>query len=190
MDIVLRLSTIILFTIWRMVWFVKEKSADREKPKTKTPTLQSRIEMGVNVGLGLFLIPVLLGYQILPMSYNPLVQIAGFIMVVIGMMMSISARFNLGTNWTNASEYQVKKDHSLTTTGIYAYIRHPIYAGLFLSCLGGWLVAESNLWIILVPFVILAYRAGKREEDLLSKHFGKSYKVYTKHTKMFIPFIF
>ena len=80
---------------------------------------------------------------------------------------------------------------SLVTTGIYAYIRHPLYSSLLLltwgiffkepSLPGGFLALGSTL------FLIATARADEAE---CLRFFGEAYKDYMSRTRMFIPFVF
>lgn len=190
-DLVLRTFTLTLFLIWRFYWFTTERKADREKPKAELKIFQGLVKQWFSTVLGLFLTLQLFGFVLFPFPYRVEIQITGFLMVVIGIAVSISARASLGTNWTHAAEYQIKKRHSLVTHGIYKFIRHPIYAGLFLSYIGGTLVAQSWLFIVFIPIIAWwSYMQGQREEKLLRDHFGNEYTLYMKKSKMFIPYIF
>jgi len=75
-------------------------------------------------------------------------------------------------------------------TGIYRYIRHPQYAGLFLMTLGMLLEWATLPLLLLFPVIILMYvHLAKREEKDMEEEFGEEYKNYKKRTKMFIPFV-
>lgn len=117
-------------------------------------------------------------------------MIFGFILVLSGTIMSIFARRELGTNWTHATDYQIKKDHILVTTGIYAYVRHPIYFATNVTLIGAELVAESYVFLFYCLLFIYDYVMAKREKVLFLHHFSKKYRDYIQRTKMLIPFIF
>jgi len=73
----------------------------------------------------------------------------------------------------------------------FNYIRHPIYVGVILSCVGAELVARSYLFIVFLAFIsLMSYIQSKKEEQLLVKHFGTAYKNYMQKTNMFVPYIF
>ncbi|MBI4096811.1 MAG: isoprenylcysteine carboxylmethyltransferase family protein [Candidatus Levybacteria bacterium] len=118
------------------------------------------------------------------------IQVIGFCISLIGILIAVAGRKELGANWTHAREYQVKRRHELVETGIYRYIRHPIYTGFAVYLIGAELVAKS--WLV-IPIVLIAfsgaYIQGKREEKLLLAHFGKQYKQYMRRSKMLIPFV-
>jgi protein-S-isoprenylcysteine O-methyltransferase Ste14 len=83
-----------------------------------------------------------------------------------------------------------EKTTSLVTTGIYRYIRHPLYSSLLLLT---WGVLFKSLSWITIPLGIaatgfLAATAWADERECIA-FFGEEYRVYMQNTKMFIPFI-
>lgn len=82
-----------------------------------------------------------------------------------------------------------KKNSKLLRTGLYKYIRHPIYAGIILCSTGYGLFSES-LWKLVVSglLYLLFYLKSRYEENLLKDHFLE-YKNYQKVTGRFFPFI-
>lgn len=91
-----------------------------------------------------------------------------------------------------AGLYEFEKTTTLVTTGVFGYIRHPMYTSLLLLTWGVYcqlpsltgLVAGLVTTCLLVPTV----RADERE---CAAYFGESaYDDYRRRTKMFIPFVF
>jgi protein-S-isoprenylcysteine O-methyltransferase Ste14 len=188
-NFLFQISTLLLFFFWWLYWAITERSADREKPKTKRGfhTKQQVRRLSLRVAEIIMILQVI-GLQIVPFS-SFIMQAVGFIFVFIGVVLSISARKTLGTNWAHAYEYQVKKEQELITSGIYSKIRHPIYSGLCLAFIGGELVAQS--YLVIIGFFLLAggYWQARKEEAILVKHFGNTYRNYIKRSKMFIPYL-
>jgi protein-S-isoprenylcysteine O-methyltransferase Ste14 len=92
----------------------------------------------------------------------------------------------LDTQWS--AQLQLTKDHKLITTGPYARIRHPLYAGVF-----GWCVALSLLtanWIFVAACALsimgLLWRIPK-EEQMMIEAFGDEYKNYMQRTGRLFP---
>ena len=118
-------------------------------------------------------------------------QVFGFILVIFGFVESMLGRKELATNWTESYDYQIKRKHELVSTGIYSYIRHPIYGGLWLTLTGSLIVSETYLFLPISLLALFAFiRFAKREEKILVKHFGKKYLEYQRKTKLLIPKIF
>lgn len=183
----LRFLTLILFVGRFIYWSVTEK---KTKTKATSSSQQTILKRVLGWGVGLFIALQILGMQVFPFQQTLMTQIIGFLLVLAGTYITVWARITIGTNWAHAAEYQIKKDHELVTNGVYNYIRHPIYAGMFFSVLGAELVAGSYLFFFfLIALPIPAYLQAKKEEKLLTDHFGDAYKAYMKKTKMFLPYV-
>lgn len=192
-ELWLRIAVIGLLTLWRFYWHYTEKQADHEKPKKKEklPFFHKKNASKL-ITLSVF-IPVtlqLLGVELLPFAQEYLwLQLAGLLLVFSGWLLSIRGRHDLGTNWARSYEYQVKEEQELVTTGIYKYVRHPIYSGIVLMFIGSELIVQSYLVFAYVLIYIAAYMQALWEERLLINHFGAKYKNYMTTSKRFIPFV-
>ena len=79
----------------------------------------------------------------------------------------------------------------LISTGIYRYIRHPLYLSLILLGTGAMMKNPGLLQCILGSVNAIAiYLTAKVEEKEMHSRFGDKYLDYRKKTKMFIPYIF
>ena len=88
-----------------------------------------------------------------------------------------------GRNFENTTQ--------LVTTGLYHYIRHPMYGSLFL--LGFGMFLKSFTWPSFILFMIISvalFITCKVEEKEMLKRFGNEYKAYILKTKMFIPYLY
>ena len=81
----------------------------------------------------------------------------------------------------------------LVTTGVYRYIRHPLYSSLIavgaISLFKGdfpWLMAICLFCVA----TIFLYAAARIEEQENILKFGEEYAVYMDRTRMFVPYIF
>jgi protein-S-isoprenylcysteine O-methyltransferase Ste14 len=87
---------------------------------------------------------------------------------------------------------EIRQQHTLVTTGIYRYIRHPMYAGFLL-----WAIAQILLlpnWIAgpaaMVGWIVLfSFRVG-REERMMLQEFGDQYRAYMTRTARLVPGLF
>lgn len=183
----------VLLGVWRVYWFVTGQRADREKPRSsESSAFFSKRNLSKIIVLAAFgVVGVqLLGVSLFEMPIKSLwQQVLGFLLVVIGLGIAVIGRYNLGTNWANCYEYQVKPKQELVTKGIYAYIRHPLYAGISLFLIGSELVVQSYLFYVYCFVFLGANQQAKWEEELLLRKFGDTYKSYMKRTKRFIPFL-
>jgi protein-S-isoprenylcysteine O-methyltransferase Ste14 len=79
----------------------------------------------------------------------------------------------------------------LITTGLYGYIRHPLYGSLITFGLGAFLKDPSWLGSFLVLLTILgAGLTARIEEGHNLDRFGEEYATYMGKTKRFIPYLF
>ncbi len=80
---------------------------------------------------------------------------------------------------------------SLVTDGVYAYSRHPQYAGFVLMTLGLLIHWATLPLLVMWPILVVQYyRLAKREEAEMEKEFGDEYRSYRERTPMFFPLPF
>ncbi len=80
-----------------------------------------------------------------------------------------------------------KEDSKLVTTGIFAFLRHPIYTGILITTFFLAVYLQSGFKLIIVFFLaILFYFKSAFEEKKLLQKFPE-YKNYKKHTGRFWP---
>lgn len=71
----------------------------------------------------------------------------------------------------------------MVTDGLYAYVRHPQYTGLFLMTVGFMIQWPTLLTLIMWPVLLFAYyRLARSEERRSIELFGETYKEYAQHT--------
>lgn len=95
----------------------------------------------------------------------------------------------LGKQWSLTA--RVANGHNLITYGIYGFVRHPIYLGMF-GLLVGTALAVSTWKILLVEVPV--FLAGtlvriRVEERLLTEQFGDEYRRYAQIVPMLIPWL-
>jgi methanethiol S-methyltransferase len=77
---------------------------------------------------------------------------------------------------------------TLATTGPYAQVRHPQYAGFILIMLGFFLQWPTLLTALMLPVLIVMYvRLARREEQEALAEFGAAYHRYMAEVPGFIP---
>lgn len=84
--------------------------------------------------------------------------------------------------------YQARRDHTLATTGPYAKIRHPQYAGFVLIMFGFLIQWPTLLTLLMFPILVFMYiRLARREEADARQEFGEAWEKYAQQTPAFFP---
>jgi protein-S-isoprenylcysteine O-methyltransferase Ste14 len=84
-----------------------------------------------------------------------------------------------------------KSVRQVITTGPYRYIRHPRYAGLFITRLAFALTFASLLaWMLMGAWFLVMWRRISIEESYLHQMFGVEYEHYARRTAQLLPGIF
>lgn len=84
--------------------------------------------------------------------------------------------------------YKAQKLQRLATTGPYAVIRHPQYAGFVLIMFGFLLQWPTLPTLVLFPIMVVVYsRLAFQEEKEMVQIFGKTYEEYSHHTPRIFP---
>ncbi|KAF8238786.1 ICMT-domain-containing protein [Tricholoma matsutake] len=133
--------------------------------------------------LTLFFKPTLKSY--------PYVSLLGIFLVIGGQLLRSTAMIHASTNFSHSVAFRKRETHQLVTTGVYAWFRHPSYAGFFYWAMGTQLVLQNPLTF--VSFAVLLWRffhyRTTAEEKALIKFFGDDYETYRRNVGTKIPFI-
>lgn len=118
---------------------------------------------------------------------NAVLGSIGVMVTVAGMAFLIWARQSLGSNWSQI--VSAKQGHELVTSGPYGYVRHPMYTGGMIACIGSAVVVGGGFvfLLILLGFIFL-WRVGA-EDRLLARQFPDDFPDYAHRTKALIPFV-
>jgi protein-S-isoprenylcysteine O-methyltransferase Ste14 len=86
--------------------------------------------------------------------------------------------------------FRFEKTTELVTTGIFKYIRHPLYSSLIFLTWGIYLKHPTVIMtlVALLSSVLLWFTSVRDEKECIA-YFGDSYNDYIKGTKKFIPFV-
>jgi len=78
----------------------------------------------------------------------------------------------------------------LVTSGLYRYIRHPMYASLLYLAWGIFLkhITVPSVFLVSLITVLIVVMARVEEKEMLKK-FGRPYASYMRATRMFIPYV-
>jgi protein-S-isoprenylcysteine O-methyltransferase Ste14 len=110
----------------------------------------------------------------------------GFVLGVCSLGLWTWAQVALGALWS--PNLMLRKGHRLITTGPYARIRHPLYAGMIGWSYGLGLVSANWIFVILAALVSTVFVLRiPREERMLVKEFGEEYRNYALRTGSIFP---
>ena len=129
-----------------------------------------------------------LDFDIYKVEIPEYLRTIGLIVSIVGVIILIISLLQLSKN---LSPFPSPKSNSqLIQTGLYKYIRHPIYTGILISFIGNSFFAGS-VYKLAITFilVILFIFKSKYEEKKLSEKFGE-YALYREKTGRFLPKVF
>lgn len=122
---------------------------------------------------------VLLGWEGNP-HFNPL-HILSTVIIAAGFIL-LSASWNV--------LYKAQRAKQLATTGPYARVRHPQYAGFVLILVGFLMQWPTLITLIMFPILVAMYvRLARREEREVREEFGEEYANYAANTPAFFPLL-
>lgn len=111
-------------------------------------------------------------------------------MVLIGLyQLRLHGRAVVGSR-KDDSLYSFEQTTRLVDSGIYAWIRHPMYLSLILLAWGAAIKDLTWVTLVLALFVSLClYVTARKDEEECLEHFGAEYVAYMQRSKRFLPFL-
>ncbi len=189
------LAAVILFTGIGISGYFRRK-ADRDTGESISRKVDGSVMMNIITlgGLILWLSPLV--YLINPawMSWSTIgfpewtrwIGVGLGILCVFGIYWLFSS---IGSGITPTSA--TRKDHKLVTSGLYRWVRHPLYTVGSSMFIAFGMMADN--WFIgalgILAFIGMAIRTPKEEANLIEK-FGDEYREYMKRTGRFLPKLF
>ncbi|MEL0586401.1 MAG: isoprenylcysteine carboxylmethyltransferase family protein [Candidatus Thiodiazotropha sp. (ex. Lucinoma kazani)] len=84
---------------------------------------------------------------------------------------------------------QIHSAHGkMVTDGLYDFVRHPQYTGLFLLIAGFLVQWPTLITVLMTPVLVYAYmRLARQEEKIMYEQFGEVYLRYAAQTHPFFP---
>lgn len=169
-------------------WFI---TAHEAKATAERQTVLSGLAHRIPVGLGWWMLiywrlPPPLNLVLITRTYWA--QITAVVICVYGLYVTIWARRTLAGNWS--SDVTFKQGHELVKTGPYRFVRHPIYTGLLIMCLGTAIGMGQLRGFLAITMVGAGFWIKlKQEERLLLRHFPDAYPAYCRQVKALVPFV-
>jgi len=106
-----------------------------------------------------------------------------------GMAFALWGRLALGKNYFVSTGFgaQLFEGHQLVTSGPFAIVRNPMYAGFIIAGIGALLIYSTWTTLILACCSPLTSVRACREEQALAAKFGERWKDYCRRVPAFFP---
>jgi protein-S-isoprenylcysteine O-methyltransferase Ste14 len=143
--------------------------------------------------LGLWVIPAIYALTGFPAALDrrlvPGITILGIVTLCGALSLFYRSHADLGKNWSISLE--IRSEHRLVSTGIYRFIRHPMYSSFFLMAVAQLLLLPN--WFAGVTGLVgvgmlYAFRI-RAEERMMIERFGAEYRDYITRTPRLIPWL-
>jgi protein-S-isoprenylcysteine O-methyltransferase Ste14 len=187
----------ILWALMLVTWCAMRYPAMRRARRQKTRVdRRSTLDISLLVlcTVGLVVLPILWRLH----AFNGFADRGqGIIPLILGLLTGVAflwlfrrSHKDLGKNWSVTLE--VREGHQLVTQGVYAHVRHPMYASFLLwgvtqaLLIPNWIAGFAGLAAVLALYAV----RQSREEAMMRDTFGAEYDAYSARTKRLIPGIF
>jgi len=152
---------------------------------------------GKMVAAGSLLLPGLLfAYAMAPAAFERMgrvpgmramaFKLGGLLALCLGTAVAAVAMQTMGSAWRIGVDWEERTQ--LISEGIYSRVRHPIYSGVLVACLGVFLMTASVFFLaVLLCYAAALWRQAVLEERYLEAQFGQEYYAYMKRTGRFFP---
>ena len=177
---------LLLATTVRKIYTSGKKSQDLKIQKKSTLELIFLVLNGIAM-----LIPILYVFStVLDFANYSLpnwLAWTGIVLFALAIWLLWRSHHDLGKNWTVT--VALHYEHELITSGVYKYMRHPMYSAHLLwaiaqiMILHNWIAGYSFL-IAQIPFYLIRI---KNEEAMMIEQFGAAYKAYMEKTGRLFP---
>lgn len=172
-----------LAAYWAITWLRVKRTKAKEKSADRLLTVFI-VALGFCLWFKEWMAIGPLGARFVPLDAR--IMWLGIAVTFIGAGVAIYARYSLGVFWS--ARVTLKEGHRLIRSGPYAWVRHPIYTGIFLAVAGTALVVGEWRGILALALLVTAHaRKALREESLLTREFGEEYAAYRRGTGFLFP---
>lgn len=182
-GLIILVCWIVFILFWLISALTVKPTAER---KSFLSSLAYRVPLIIGgILLGKFHVQYPLNLPVTPGTWASAITGAG--VCVAGLGIALYSRWSLGGNWS--SEVRFKQGHELVKTGPYRFVRHPIYSGVLLMCLGPTIqFGRLHCWLGVLVIGVGIWIKLKQEEQMMLQHFPE-YSEYRKRVKALVPFV-
>ncbi len=187
----------ILWLAFGIAWFILRLRPERHSRKTPVrysgrDAREIALLAGSLTGLGI-LPCIYLATHFPRFADYPFVPVQGYLGIAVDLgvlWLFHRTHRDLGRNWSVSLD--LRERHTLVTNGVYAWVRHPMYAGFWLMAVAQVLMLPN--WVAgpagLVGFGALFFGRVGREEAMMTAGFGDEYRSYMRRTARVIPWFY
>lgn len=122
--------------------------------------------------------------------FIPAIAWIGALLFAASLWLFFRTHHDLGRRFSPSLE--IRREHTLVTTGVYTRVRHPMYAAFWL-----WAIAQAlvlpNWFVGIAGLLGMAYLYAARmprEEKLMLQEFGEQYRRYMARTARLLPGVY
>ncbi|HEV2186712.1 MAG TPA: isoprenylcysteine carboxylmethyltransferase family protein [Stellaceae bacterium] len=191
MNTAAELSRYLIAAMW-LTWLAIWMAASLGVKRTRVPEpWQSAFYNRAPVVIGTAMLvapqwlPPVLAWRFLSGAGPPAL---GTALVFAGLALSMWARWHLGRNWSSA--VVVKEGHTLTRSGPYRLVRHPIYSGMVLALFATALAIGETRGFIGAGLILFGFVLKLQAEEERMRETFPEYDDYARHTARLIPGVY
>ena len=175
---------------WYAIRYPHQRRSRRTPVVERRDRTRDMVLMAISF-TGLFAVPFIYALVGQPKfasyPFHPPQAWLGVLVLAAAMALFYRTHRDLGRAWSVTLE--IREQHRMVTHGIYARLRHPMYAAFWLWALSQALLLPN--WIAgfsgLVGFGTLFFCRVGREERMMLETFGEEYRAYMERTKRVVP---
>jgi len=128
--------------------------------------------------------------------WSPL-QLASWVCLLVSLLLLVPGGYQLfaqgkpSRRRKDATLMDFEKTSVLVTSGLYGYIRHPLYGSLLFLAWGAFLKGPAwYSWCLIAVATAGLVATAKADEGECQRYVGPAYTEYMGKTRMFIPFVY
>jgi len=185
------LAGLLVQEIIRFPHRIRNKDATRSGQYVDDRSHGVELWMSLVAWAGIDIFPLVLGFTDWLDGLNYRLPAAlgwlGLVVLALSTWLLWRAHVDLGRNWSPT--LQVIRENRLVINGIYAHLRHPIYASMWLYAIAQALMLWNVVagWSGLAAVLLVNLVRIPREEQMMLEHYGDEYRQYMQQVGGLLP---
>jgi protein-S-isoprenylcysteine O-methyltransferase Ste14 len=174
-----------LYLFWKDPAVVERRM--RAGPKAETRPVQKVVTSAISILFIAALVFSALDHRFGWSPVPPAVSLIGDALVAIGLGIAI---FTVSQNSFAAANITVEESQTVTSTGLYAIVRHPMYMGALILFAGIPLALDSYWGLAVIVPVVIVFAVRIADEEKLLNEELEGYRDYTgKVHHRLVPYV-